>query len=680
MIGTQRLRFQQYIPTVLVISVFGVYLSTICPTVYLGDSGELSAAAYSLGIPHSSGYPLYTLLGRIFCLIPVGHVAFRLNLMSAVFAVVTVWIVYGLILEIASCPVSAVFASLFLAFVPLLWSQTVFAEVYTLHAFFVALLTRLLWGWDRNRQFRRLALFVFITGISFGNHMQTVMLAPAALVIVLSVDHRTVVNPKNLLALTTLFALSLGLYAYLPIRTLSGAAIHWGDPDTLSRFIDHVTARSHREGYVFTKTGWEYILRTRAIIWTVVSQFGIATALAVWGWLKLASIRWRLFFLGVVLFDLFYSVFLNIISLEITPFGIPTCIAIAILLGVGTAHIMKAITCHPAVGNTTRKAIGLVLCLAPAIPLFVNYGFCDQSSNYTAYEHALNTFRTVGQDATIILDGDNNIFPVSYGRVVERMREDVILFDRPNLFFKMPNINAHADRPISGTKNPRPAVEKRIIERAPNGVYFGVFNPAAINLPRGYALHPYGILHRITGDIAPGDTGGRVWSRYVSLSITDDFRKDFMNRQVAAYFHFALGKYFFMADRPENGLKFIQAASEVGYDDTTIHSDIAVFLTDRGFFKEARLELEKAMICYEDLSGVHNNWGYYYNRLGNYHEAAGSYRKAIRLRPNNYGYYNNLGLTLHRAGDRDGAALAFRKSLSINPDQPELEGFLKEEK
>jgi len=680
MIGIQRHKFRQYIPTVLVISVFGVYLGTICPTVYLGDSGELSAAAYSLGIPHSSGYPLYTLLGKLFCLIPVGHVAFRMNLMSAVFAVVTVWIVYGLIIEIASCQVSAVFASLFLAFVPLLWSQTVFAEVYTLHAFFVALLTRLLWEWDRSRQFRHLALFVFITGISFGNHMQTVMLAPAAFVIVLSVDHRTLVIPKNLLALSTLFVLSLCLYAYLPIRTQAGAAIHWGDPDTLSRFLEHVTARSHREGYVFTKTGWEYILRTKAIIWALVSQFGIATALAVWGWLKLASIRWRLFFLCVVLFDLFYSVFLNIISLEITPFGIPSCIAIAILLGVGTAHIVNAITCHPAVGQTSRKAIRLVICLVPAIPLSVNYGFYDQRSNYTAYEHAVNIFRTVDADATIILDGDNNIFPVSYGRIVERMRKDVTLYDRPNLFFKTPYIEKHANRLVSGTKNPGYAVENRIIEKAPNGVYRCIFNPFAIRVPRGYAMHPYGILYKMAGDTAPRDTGRRVWSRYVSLSLADDFRKDFMNRQVAAYFHVALGKYLFMAGRPENGLESMQLASEVGYDDTTIHSDIAVFLTDRGFYKQARLELNKAMIYYEDLSGVHNNWGYYYNSLGSYHEAARSYRKAIRLRPHNHGYYNNLGLTLHRAGDRDGAALAFRKSLSINPDQPEIEEFLKKEK
>ena len=74
-----------------------VYLLTLSPTVYLGDSGELSAAAFCLGVPHGSGYPLYVLLGKGFCLLPFGDVGFRMNLMSAVFGVMAVGVVYSLI-------------------------------------------------------------------------------------------------------------------------------------------------------------------------------------------------------------------------------------------------------------------------------------------------------------------------------------------------------------------------------------------------------------------------------------------------------------------------------------------------------------------------------------------------------------------------------------------------------
>jgi hypothetical protein len=64
-----------------------VYLAGACPTIYVGDSGELVAAVATLGIPHPSGYPLYVLLGKLFTLaVPLGSVAYRMSLFSAVCA------------------------------------------------------------------------------------------------------------------------------------------------------------------------------------------------------------------------------------------------------------------------------------------------------------------------------------------------------------------------------------------------------------------------------------------------------------------------------------------------------------------------------------------------------------------------------------------------------------------
>jgi type IV pilus assembly protein PilF len=107
---------------------------------------------------------------------------------------------------------------------------------------------------------------------------------------------------------------------------------------------------------------------------------------------------------------------------------------------------------------------------------------------------------------------------------------------------------------------------------------------------------------------------------------------------------------------------------------------MAVFLTDRSFFEQARLELEKALTYSEDLSGVYNNWGYYYHKLGNYDEAAVWYAKAIELCPDNQGYYNNLGLALYHGGKKSEAQFAFQKSLDMAPDQPKLKRFLKSDK
>ncbi|MBN1383999.1 MAG: DUF2723 domain-containing protein, partial [Elusimicrobia bacterium] len=74
---------------------FAVYLATLCPTVYVGDSGEFATAAYTLGITHPPGYPLYVILGKIFTIIiPFGNIAYRVNLMSAFFGALTCALVY----------------------------------------------------------------------------------------------------------------------------------------------------------------------------------------------------------------------------------------------------------------------------------------------------------------------------------------------------------------------------------------------------------------------------------------------------------------------------------------------------------------------------------------------------------------------------------------------------------
>ncbi|MQY69884.1 MAG: DUF2723 domain-containing protein [Firmicutes bacterium] len=93
-------RMRALIPFLLFLVSFGVYLKTLCPTVYIGDSGELIAAAYTLGIPHPPGYPLYCLLGKLFTLLPFGTIAYRVNLMSAFFASLTIVLIYLIVLEI----------------------------------------------------------------------------------------------------------------------------------------------------------------------------------------------------------------------------------------------------------------------------------------------------------------------------------------------------------------------------------------------------------------------------------------------------------------------------------------------------------------------------------------------------------------------------------------------------
>ena len=125
------------------------YIPTLLPGVgYGGDTAKFQFLGGVLGIGHPTGYPLYLLLNWAFGHLPVGDLAYRANLLSAVLgALAAALLVPALERTGIGTWLSAVGALLF-AFSYTEWSQAVVAEVYTLHAAFLAaaLWTLLDWG------------------------------------------------------------------------------------------------------------------------------------------------------------------------------------------------------------------------------------------------------------------------------------------------------------------------------------------------------------------------------------------------------------------------------------------------------------------------------------------------------------------------------------------------------
>lgn len=73
--------------------VLGHFLVRMSSDVDWKDSGELIAAAHSLGVPHGSGYPLFVLAGKLMEWIPLGGVALRLNFLNVILGAMTIaWI------------------------------------------------------------------------------------------------------------------------------------------------------------------------------------------------------------------------------------------------------------------------------------------------------------------------------------------------------------------------------------------------------------------------------------------------------------------------------------------------------------------------------------------------------------------------------------------------------------
>ena len=118
----------------------------------LGDPGDLQAAVAALGVPHPTGYPLFVLAGWLWVhLVPVGTVAYRLNLLVAVFGALAVSLTYLLALRLTRRHLPALGGALLFGLSHTFWTQTSISEVYTLNAVFVAAVLYLLVRWGQSR-------------------------------------------------------------------------------------------------------------------------------------------------------------------------------------------------------------------------------------------------------------------------------------------------------------------------------------------------------------------------------------------------------------------------------------------------------------------------------------------------------------------------------------------------
>ncbi|MEI6073398.1 MAG: DUF2723 domain-containing protein [Verrucomicrobiae bacterium] len=180
---------------------FAVYAWTVAPNVTLLDSGEFTVAAQHFGVPHPTGYPLWTLLAWVFQLLPLGNAAWEVNLFSGVCGGLAVGLTTALTRSslrwlmadrLGRWPglgtLIAVTCGLLFAFSFSMWSQATIAEVYTLHALLIGIYLTVLYLWLRHPEgLGLLMLAFFVLALSFSNHHLTLTMAPLPFLAVLLV-------------------------------------------------------------------------------------------------------------------------------------------------------------------------------------------------------------------------------------------------------------------------------------------------------------------------------------------------------------------------------------------------------------------------------------------------------------------------------------------------------------
>ena len=231
----------RYAPYFVFLGLAALYIATLMPSVAGGDSGELTAAALTGGVPHPSGYPLFALLARLFAALPLGHsAAWRVNLLSAVPMAAAGGLVCAVVQSWTRNTAAGLLAAALFGANPVVWSNATAAEVFGLNAMFVALAIHL---WSRVEQtLSRWDVFALLlaSGLAMCNHHAFAFVGAPLVLRALWVARRDL-GPGGMV-----LALGLGLAGLLPYLILmspatSTAAVSWEDgTNTLGGLVAHM--------------------------------------------------------------------------------------------------------------------------------------------------------------------------------------------------------------------------------------------------------------------------------------------------------------------------------------------------------------------------------------------------------------------------------------------------------
>jgi len=161
------------------------YVLTLSPGLLRADSGEFQTLAVTLGYNHPTGYPVYLLLAKAATAIPIGDMAYRVNLLSGIMGAATAGVLVLLGKLLTGRRWLSLAGGLALAFSPTFWSQAIIAEVYTSGT--ACMLVVLLWLglWQASGRLRWLFAGACLGGVSLGVHATVALMAPAAVLFVL---------------------------------------------------------------------------------------------------------------------------------------------------------------------------------------------------------------------------------------------------------------------------------------------------------------------------------------------------------------------------------------------------------------------------------------------------------------------------------------------------------------
>ncbi|MEW6680738.1 MAG: DUF2723 domain-containing protein [bacterium] len=630
---------KDYIFGLLVLFVsFGDYLYTLAPTVTFGDSGDFISSAYTLGLPHPTGYPTYILLSHLITYLPIANIAFRINLLSSLFASLSCMLMYFITKRITfslkekdniNSVISGISASLLFAFSSVFWSQGLIAEVCTLHIFFLfAIILALLEI--------HILLSFFLFGLSLTNHLTSVLIFPA--IVCWLILKRKPLFFKKIALILIFFSLGLLPYLYLPIRSLTHPVLDWANPTTLERFVYYVSGRQYT-----------YLLSNQNILnnffnWFsfLKDQFSILSLLALIGIIFLfkKSLKIFLLFLCLFLTNLVFSITYQT-GIDQETYYLPSFCIWALFIGCGFKFLLSKIK-----NKIILWLLSLTFMISPFILASNVWYKTTKAKYYFAYDYGRDILCQLPFQSIIFNQADSDMFSIWYHRYIEEKRRDISpihikYLNKPWCLKRIKEENPNVKMEFLNADNTYQVFKALVEKNLDRGLYLTFNEDPILSVIKEKPINQ-GIIFslNIKKDVIPSSYCLR--NLYEKSAFRDQWTEGVFRIYANAYYQKAL-EYSEKRKYKEAILMF-KKVEEIypQFVDAEFLANRAQSYYFLGDYNNAVYEFQKSLLLHPDNPSAHNTLGICYYYLGNIEKALFHLKEALRIDPNNQSAYSNL--------------------------------------
>ena len=366
----------------VIVAALAVYLPTLYPGLGGGgDSAKFQYLGRVLGTAHPPGYPLYVFASYLFGLLPLGTLAYRINVMSACCSAIAAGLVYLMLVRLRGHRGVAVVAALGLAFGRFFWERSLVAEVYPLNALLVALVLFLAIRWADTGRDVDLYLTMAAFAIGLGNHLTIAMLAPGLLLYVWLV-RPAAINARNVVAGALILVVGLTQYLFVMLRTWQQAPFVEARASNLRELFDVMRAARYAD-QEFAFSAAEFVTERLPRFWGVLrAELGLAGVVALATGLAIVAVKRRpagiLAAAGAA-----GLVFLTLnVGADVEGFLVAAFVPMWVLAGLGMDAVWSWAS------RAGRAAGGVVLAASAVMPVWALW------HNWSYNDHHRRTFET----------------------------------------------------------------------------------------------------------------------------------------------------------------------------------------------------------------------------------------------------------------------------------------------